>query len=233
MTIFNCKVASIENITEVVYRVKLVPDMPFSFFAGQYLMVIINEYDKRPFSIASIPSQKKYLELHIYASEFNLYTIAVMNKILKNKTLDIDMPYGDAWFRKNCKRPLLLIAGGTGFSYIHSILLAALDEEPNREISLYWGGRVAKDLYNLHELRMLTIEYPQLHVVPVIEQSNESWQGRTGSVLHVVLKDYCSLAKQDIYIAGRFEMAKIARERFCTELAAQKSHIYGDAFAFI
>ncbi|WP_367680193.1 NAD(P)H-flavin reductase [Candidatus Fukatsuia anoeciicola] len=233
MTILNCKVASIDNITETVYRVKLVPYMPFSFYAGQYLMVIINKYDKRPFSIASIPSQHKYLELHIYASEFNLYAIAIMNKILKNKTLNIDMPYGNAWFRKKCKRPLLLIAGGTGFSYIRSILLAALDEQPNREISLYWGGRIAKDLYNLHELKMLTIKYPQLHIVPVIEQSNKSWQGRTGNVLHVVLKDYYSLAKQDIYIAGRFEMAKIARERFCAERAAQKSHIYGDAFTFI
>lgn len=233
MTILSCKVASVESITETVYRVQLVPAAPFSFRAGQYLMVIMDERDKRPFSMASIPSQQKYLELHIGASELNLYAMAVMDRILKNKTLDIDIPHGDAWFRENRQRPLLLIAGGTGFSYTRSILLAALDEQPNREISLYWGGRVAKDLYDLHELRTLMIEYPQLHVVPVVEQSTESWQGRTGTVLSVVLQDYCSLAEQDIYIAGRFEMAKIARERFCTERAAQGSHIYGDAFAFI
>lgn len=47
------------------------------------------------------------------------------------------------------------------------------------------------------------------------------------------MQDYGSLAEQDIYIAGRFEMVKIARERFCAERGALEAHIYGDAFAFI
>jgi len=52
-------------------------------------------------------------------------------------------------------------------------------------------------------------------------------------VLTAVMQDYASLSEHDIYIAGRFEMAKIARERFCAERGALEAQMYGDAFAFI
>jgi aquacobalamin reductase/NAD(P)H-flavin reductase len=126
MTTLSCKVTSVEAITDTVYRVQLVPASAFSFRAGQYLMVVMDERDKRPFSMASTPLQQDFIELHIGASELNLYAMAVMDRILKEKTLDVDIPHGEAWFREGSKRPLVLIAGGTGFSYARSILLAAL-----------------------------------------------------------------------------------------------------------
>ena len=53
MTTLSCKVTSVEAITDTVYRVRIVPDAAFSFRAGQYLMVVMDERDKRPFSMAS------------------------------------------------------------------------------------------------------------------------------------------------------------------------------------
>jgi aquacobalamin reductase/NAD(P)H-flavin reductase len=52
-------------------------------------------------------------------------------------------------------------------------------------------------------------------------------------VLTAVLQDYSTLAEHDIYIAGRFEMAKIARDLFCNERGAREDRLFGDAFAFI
>ncbi|MDC9598038.1 NAD(P)H-flavin reductase [Xenorhabdus anantnagensis] len=233
MTTLSCKVTSVDSITDTVYRVRLLPDSPFSFRAGQYLMVVMDERDKRPFSMASPPSEKQIIELHIGASELNLYAMAVMDRILDQKIIDIDIPHGQAWFREDSENPILLIAGGTGFSYTRSILLAALEKNPNREISIYWGGRELQHLYDLGELQSLSESYPNLTVVPVVEQVDEHWCGRTGTVLSAVLEDFGSLANHDIYIAGRFEMAKIARERFCSERDASIDHMYGDAFEFI
>ncbi|SFN89436.1 NAD(P)H-flavin reductase [Xenorhabdus japonica] len=233
MTILSCKVTSVDSITDTVYRVRLLPDSPFSFRAGQYLMVVMDERDKRPFSVASPPSEKQIIELHIGASELNLYAMAVMDRILDQKIIDIDIPHGQAWFREDSENPMLLVAGGTGFSYTRSILLAALEKNPNREISIYWGGRELQHLYDLEALQSLSESYPNLTVVPVVEQVDEHWHGRTGTVLSAVLEDFGSLANNDIYIAGRFEMAKIARERFCSERDASIDHMYGDAFEFI
>ncbi len=233
MTILSCKVTSVEAITDTVYRVRLVPEQPFSFKAGQYLMVVMDERDKRPFSLASTPTQQDYIELHIGASELNLYAMAVMDRILKEQAITVDMPHGDAWLREEGSRPLVLIAGGTGFSYARSILLTALEQQPDRDISIYWGGRELKHLYDLSELEALSVQHPNLKVIPVVEQPEAEWRGRSGTVLSAVLQDFGTLAEHDIYIAGRFEMAKIARERFCAERGAQEVHMFGDAFSFI
>ncbi|HCD4889598.1 TPA: NAD(P)H-flavin reductase [Escherichia coli] len=198
MTTLSCKVTSVEAITDTVYRVRIVPDAAFSFRAGQYLMVVMDERDKRPFSMASTPDEKGFIELHIGASEINLYAKAVMDRILKDHQIVVDIPHGEAWLRDDEERPMILIAGGTGFSYARSILLTALARNPNRDITIYWGGR-----------------------------------GRTGTVLTAVLQDHGTLAEHDIYIAGRFEMAKIARDLFCSERNAREDRLFGDAFAFI
>ncbi|MBS1204820.1 MAG: fre [Proteobacteria bacterium] len=233
MTTLSCKVTSVDAITDTVYRVRLVPEAAFSFRAGQYLMVVMDERDKRPFSMASTPDQHDYIELHIGASELNLYAMAVMDRILKDREIVIDIPHGDAWLRDDEERPMVLIAGGTGFSYARSILLTTLAQNPNREVSIYWGGREEKHLYDLAELEALSVDHPNLRVVPVVEQPEEGWRGRSGTVLAAVMQDFSSLSEHDIYIAGRFEMAKIARDLFCSERGAREDRLFGDAFAFI
>ena len=233
MTTLSCKVTSVEAITDTVYRVRLLPEAEFSFQAGQYLMVVMDERDKRPFSMASTPSEHEFIELHIGASELNLYAMAVMERILKQQEILVDMPHGDAWLREDESRPLILIAGGTGFSYVRSILLTALARNPQREIAIYWGGREEKHLYDLSELEGLTLKHQNLRVEAVVEQPEEGWRGRSGTVLTAVMQDYDSLSGHDIYIAGRFEMAKIARDLFCNERGALAEHMFGDAFSFI
>ncbi|WP_039055019.1 NAD(P)H-flavin reductase [Enterobacter sp. Bisph1] len=233
MTTLSCKVTSVDAITDTVYRVRLVPEAAFSFRAGQYLMVVMDERDKRPFSMASTPDQHDFIELHIGASELNLYAMAVMDRILKDREIVIDIPHGDAWLRDDEERPIVLIAGGTGFSYVRSILLTSLKQNPHRDITIYWGGREEKHLYDLAELEALSVDHPHLRVVPVVEQPEAEWRGRSGTVLAAVLQDFGSLAEHDIYIAGRFEMAKIARDLFCNERGAREDRLFGDAFAFI
>lgn len=115
MTTLSCKVTSVDAITDTVYRVRLVPEAAFSFRAGQYLMVVMDERDKRPFSMASTPAEQEFIELHIGASELNLYAMAVMDRILKEHEIQVDIPHGEAWLREDEDRPLILIAGGTGF----------------------------------------------------------------------------------------------------------------------
>ena len=86
-------------------------------------MVVMDERDKRPFSMASTPAEKEFIELDIGASELNLYAMAVMDRILKSvKSWSIFLMARPGCV-KTQDRPLILIAGGTGFSYVRSILL--------------------------------------------------------------------------------------------------------------
>lgn len=229
MTTFNCQVCSVDAMTDTVYRVRLVAETVFNFRAGQYLMVIIDKYDYLALSMASTPMENPLIELHIRVSETNLYAIAVMNFILKKRELTIDIPHGEAWLRDDTERPIILIAGGTGFSYTRSIMLTVLLSQPQRKLTIYWGGRDPNDLYDLDYLRNLSIQYQQLLVVPIIEQLNVNWYGRNGTILSAIMQDYSALDAFDIYIAGRFDMVKHIRDRLCKERGANNDRIFGDA----
>lgn len=232
MTTLSCKVVSVEALTDTVHRVILAPETAVHFRAGQYLLVVMDENDKRPFSLASTPEQTQEIELHIGAAEANLYTLAVLERIQQQSSIMIDLPHGDAWLREDSSRPVLLIAGGTGFSYTRSILLTLLSRQSQQSITLYWGVRERQHLYALDELQQLAARYPDLQVISVVEHPCDQWQGREGNVITAVMQDFDSLENHDIYIAGRFDMAKLARVLLCTDYGAIAEHMYSDAFAF-
>ncbi|VFP83080.1 NAD(P)H-flavin reductase [Candidatus Erwinia haradaeae] len=228
-----CKLSSLEEITDNIYRVRLTPESDFSFRAGQYLILKITDSDHRAFSIASTPIEKDIIELHIGASEYNLYAISAIQHFQSTNYVSVDIPHGHAWLRGEKVYPLILIAGGTGFSYIRSILLTALAEQADRSISLYWGGREKKHLYELDMLDELAWRYPNLNVHPVLEYPINGFNGRYGTVLNAVMQDYHCLSRHYIYLAGPVSMVRKARVFFCTERNAQSSLMFADAFNII
>lgn len=237
MTI-KCKVKSIEPLACNTYQILLHPETPVAFKAGQYLMVEMGEKDKRPFSIASSPCRHEgELELHIGAAEHNAYASEVVEAMKKALAEDgdiaIDAPHGEAWVREDTENPILLIAGGTGFSYVRSILDHCISQNVTKPVFLYWGGRDDCQLYAKEELDTIVSQYANVTFVPVVEEAPEQWAGKVGNVLEAVMDDFISLSAYDIYIAGRFEMAGAAREQFTEQKGAERHHIHADAFAFI
>ncbi|MGF1730792.1 NAD(P)H-flavin reductase [Photobacterium kasasachensis] len=232
-----CEVKSVESLACNTYRILLQPEQKLDFKAGQYLLAVMGEKDKRPFSIASSPCREGELELHIGAAEHNPYAIEVvdaMKAALENgQPFEIEAPHGEAWVREDSDKPLLMIAGGTGFSYVRSILDNCLSRGVSQPIFVYWGGRDACQLYAHDELEALAKEHSNLTYVPVVETAPENWQGKVGNVLEAVDNDFISLSAYDIYLCGRFEMAGAAREQFTAEKGAERDRMFADAFAFI
>lgn len=236
--IIECKVKSIQPLASHTYQILLLPQQRVSFKAGQYLMVVMGEKDKRPFSIASSPCRHEgELELHIGAAEHNAYAQEVVHAmqqaLAQGSTITIDAPHGEAWLKEESSRPLLLIAGGTGFSYVRSILDHCVAQQKEMPVYLYWGARDEGQLYAKQELETLSDEYANIHFIPVVEQASASWQGKVGNVLQAIEQDFESLADFDIYLAGRFDMARAAREQFTQHKQANQERMFADAYAFI
>lgn len=230
----NCKIISAKIIPHIVCRVRVKPNIPFFFQAGQYLKLEISKKVKPSFSIFSSPIEKNILEFHIGISRYNTQTNLAVEHVTKNKQILLTMPYGEAWLRNNRSRPLLFIAGGSGFSYINSVMSTALAQVNNRcKIVVYWGGREEKHLYDIAGLKKLSLKYRNLEFIFVVEKPKKNWQGRVGTVLSAVLQDYKCLLHHDIYIAGRFEMVKIAQDIFCNIHHARRDRLFGDAVSNI
>lgn len=231
MNSIRCKIEKVAPFNDAVYQVLLRPEKLLEFKAGQYLCVVMGEKDKRPFSIASAPGSE-LIELHIGAAVSESYPMQVVERLRNNSHIDIEAPGGEAFLRHQSIRPRLLVAGGTGFSYIKSLVEQQIALGQKVETLLYWGCRNPEAMYYEAIAREWHQAHPWLHFVPVVEQAEADWQGKQANLLAQIRSDFVSLVGYDIYIAGRFDMVGAARELF-REMGLDEAHLYGDAFAFI
>lgn len=227
-----CRVSACEQLTTMVYRVILELPEALAIGAGSYLQVVMSEQDKRPFSIATAAGSQRQLELQIGALPDNPYAYEVIERTRQQGSLLIEAPLGNACWQGDSERPLILVAGGTGFSYAWSILQSYLATDKQQPITLYWGVRSEADLYYHQRLQQLSEHYDHFYYRPVVEHASDSWCGAQGLVHLAVLAEQTDLAEADVYVAGRFAMVRVVRDSFHAQ-GLPLSQLYGDALAYL
>lgn len=227
----HCKITKIDDLTPSVKRVVLAPELPLAFAAGQYIQVVMGEKDRRPFSIANAQRDDGLIELHIGANPGNDYALQVLERCETGKVI-IEGPLGEAFLRPESRAPIILLAGGTGYSYTRSILHKLLEKPLEKPVYLYWGARTLPDLYELDELIAVSQQHPNMYFEPVVQEPDSSWTGKSGLVHEVIMRDHSDMSPFMVYVAGRFEMAAVARNDF-TLKGLLPENLFGDAYAFI
>ena len=97
----------------------------------------------------------------------------------------IEGPHGAFYLREQSDKPMIFVAGGTGFAPIKSVIEHALHSGVQRPMVLYWGQRTKRDLY-LPDLPLAwAANHPNFKYVPVLSEPlpSDEWTGRTGFVL--------------------------------------------------
>ena len=129
------------------------------------------------------------------------------------------------------ERPILLIAGGTGYNYTCSILQYLVDiKMPQRVICT--GVYVTLISYmKAREVLNWASEFKDLTFVPVVQFPDDELDGSFWfGACEVVLSDFHSFDQFDIYIAGRFAVGASGM-RYA--IAVCEDHLFGDAFHLI
>ncbi len=232
MSEINCQVVKLEAFNDSVFHVVLRPSESFNYEAGQYLMVKMAEDDKRPFSIASSPSDGDLIELHIGASELQSYPMQVIERMKADGEITILAPHGEAQLDNDNQRPIILVAGGTGFSYVRSIVRELAATKDERDVTLYWGCKAVEHMYLFDEMQALASSYNNLTFIPVVEDVPSDWTGGIGQVHKAVLSDVSDLSGYEVYAAGRFEMVGVVRDAFL-EQGMKIEQMHGDALPYL
>ena len=235
-----CTVSRIAPLTPTVQQVILTPKAPVAFKAGQYLQIYLSDTDKRPFSIACAPgftlNGQAALELQIGGAVTDAYASQALAHLTEhyqaNTEVLVQVGLGEAFWREESLRPIILVAGGTGFSYVHSIASAIANTGIKRPVQLYWGLRHPQAGYAEAELAAWQAAHPEYQLHIVVQEPDSGWAGRSGFVHQAGLDDHASLADFDIYIAGPFAMVGVVRDAFLAQ-GASRAHMYADAFAWL
>ena len=231
--------AKVQKLTRAAPDVMLVElKLPASerlqFLAGQYIEILLKDGLRRAFSLANAPHDDSCLQLHVRLIPGGKFTEHVFNGLKERDLLRINGPHGGFFLRKDSDKPMLLIAGGTGFAPIKAIVEHAIAEKSQRTITLYWGGRGTADLYLLNLAEQWPQTHPNIRFIPVLSDSPESakWQGRTGLVHKAAKQDFPDLSAHQVYVCGSPAMVAAARRDFVGQCHLPENEFFADSFEF-
>ena len=233
-----CRIARLTplapDVLQVMLQLPAVERLPFH--PGQYLDVLLDGSRRRSFSIACPPHDAGLLELHVRRVPGGGFTQRLFGAsdpaLGPGALLRIEGPMGQFSYRPGTS-PIVMVAGGTGFAPLKSMLRHVLETGIRREIHFYWGARHAADVYEEQRVLGWTRSHSQLRFTAVLSEATpaEAAHQRTGWVHDAVLADHADLSAFEVYAAGPPAMIEAMRTSFPRHgLPAER--LYFDSFDY-
>ncbi|QRN04949.1 NAD(P)H-flavin reductase [Legionella sp. MW5194] len=220
------QVERVTPLTDSIIELILSPQHFIDYQSGQYLKILCGE-DALSFSIANAPLGSHKYELHIRHDQGNPYNQPLFAEIKREGRVQIALPYGDCFLNQlHPDRPVLFLAGGTGFAPVKAMIEQLLATGDARAFALYWGARSQSDLYMDDKVKQWQAHVSRFRYVTLL--SGESRE----NVAAVVQMDYPdTLLNHQIVIAGPFDMVYAIRDALVAS-GMPREQLFSDAFSF-
>jgi NAD(P)H-flavin reductase/ferredoxin len=232
---FMARVQKLERFTDDVMRVMLKPldPEPIRFHAGQYINIVLEDRERRAFSFATAPHEAELIELHVKLIPGGAFTTYVFNAMKEGDMLRCEGPIGSFYLREDTDRPIIFVAGSTGFAPVKSMVEYAFHAGLKRPMHLYWGVKSPGDFYMKALAEHWAGEHDNFKFIPVVSEPvpEDHWQGRTGSVHEAILQDFPNMTGCEVYACGSVGMVETVHSAFLQKGMAE-DRCFSDAFNF-
>ncbi|PKO88398.1 MAG: CDP-6-deoxy-delta-3,4-glucoseen reductase [Betaproteobacteria bacterium HGW-Betaproteobacteria-10] len=204
------------------------------FRAGQYIDILLKDGKKRSFSLANAPEDDALLQLHIRHIPGGLFTDQLFSSMKVRDILRLNGPHGTFYLREDSDKPIILLAGGTGFAPIKAIVEHAMAQKIQRPIYLYWGAKTRVDLYQNALPESWAATHAQIKYTPVLSEPlpADAWTGRSGFVHQVIMADFPDLSGYQVYACGSPGMIEAAKADFVTRCKLPEDEFFADIFSY-
>ncbi|MDH4283742.1 MAG: CDP-6-deoxy-delta-3,4-glucoseen reductase [Gallionellaceae bacterium] len=201
------------------------------FLAGQFIDVLLEDGSRRSFSFANAPHDYEFIQLHIRHIPGGKFTTHVFTQMKEGDELSIEGPLGSFYVREDSEKPMIFVAGATGFAPVKSMLEHMFFTGSKRRMQLYWGVRKREDLYMADLPGQWQKEHDNFEFIPVLSDAGpeDKWEGRTGLVHEAILQDHPDLSGFQVYACGSVHMVQAARPSFLAK-GLPEDACFSDAF---
>jgi ferredoxin/flavodoxin---NADP+ reductase len=195
-------------ITDVLMVIKIKPNSPFVYRAGQYCTVSVNGTE-RPYSIVSAPHEE-YIELFVELLPDGTLSPNLC-KVNSGDMINIRPRAKGIFTLENSYDNHFMIATVTGVAPILSMIRDSLHHGLNsNRFYVIHGASFEKELAYRSELENLSRIHDNIFYTPTVsrphDRKNNSWRGETGRVNTIYYKyiDKFSLHRENtvIYACG-------------------------------
>ncbi len=204
----------------------------FDFSAGQFVSFIVNppgseKTIKRPYSIASSPLQKGFIDIVWKRIEGGLVTNYSWD-MNEGESLKIQGPLGRFTMKEPYPKRIAFVSTGTGIAPFRSMFHYLLQTKAPVEIFNIFGNRYESDILYQKEFEDLAEKHSNFQNVFTISRP-ESWQGEKEYV-QFLLKKYLKEAQDThIYICGLSNMITEVQQK-AEEMGFSKDQIFFEKY---
>lgn len=219
-------------LTHNVLRLRLSLPDDFHYKAGQFINVIKDKLTQRSYSLASLPGEDQYLELHIKILENGVVSRWLQNDMQTGDEVTISESHGDCYFTPgDTQQEILLIGTGTGLAPLYGVVRDALANGHEGNIYLYHGASQSEDLYLSEDLHALDKANANFHYIPCVSQGEVAGEQESGRANEIALQRHASLKNWKVYLCGNPNMVEATRKKAFLA-GANFKEIFVDAFEF-
>lgn len=161
-----------QALSDTVWRILLEPAVNLFYHAGQFIGLRHPDGQIRSYSLASVPHQDYFLELHIKRHSEGLVSRWLIDEVQVGDELELIGPQGHNFYQVDKFTPMLLAATGTGLAPLMGVARDALHAGHQSEIHLYHGAASHTQLYLNQELTTLQQQFTTFHYHPCIYAEN-------------------------------------------------------------
>src|SRR5436309_785608 len=185
----------------------------YVYWIGQFISIFAEKDGKRisrPYSIASWPENKDYLELCIKIVEGGFMSNYLYHVSPGTKLQSIG-PLGRFVISEPIRYDTVFVATGTGVapfvSMMGHIWAQGLDE--GHEFYVVFGVRYVHDLIYRSLIEKWEREHSNFHFYPTISRpETPDWKGRVGYVQKVIENDITDYGNKQVFICGLHDMVE-------------------------
>jgi CDP-4-dehydro-6-deoxyglucose reductase len=230
-----CRIEKIEKVAPdvAIVSLKLPANERLQYLAGQYIDLLLKDGRRRSFSMATPPENDALLEVHVRHVPGGYFSGLLFNEFKGREILRLEGPLG-TFFLRDSDKPIVFVAGGTGFAPVKAVIEHALNHDVQRPMALYWGARASRDLYLPDLPGTWQARHRDFRFIPVLSDPlpEDRWPGRTGLVHKAVMTDFPDLSGYQVYACGGPAMIDAARRDFAMQCGLPENEFFADSFTY-
>jgi ring-1,2-phenylacetyl-CoA epoxidase subunit PaaE len=228
-----------EDTVSITFDIPTELKEDFSFKSGQYLTLraTINGNDeRRSYSLSSSPFENEWT-VAIKQVENGIFSTYANQELKVGQTLEVMTPSGNFHVDTSVehKKSYVLIAAGSGITPIISIAKTVLHDEPNSEVTLFFGNKGFASIIFREEIEGMKNKFmDRLRVVHVLSREslgNAIQKGRIDSEKLIKLqKAFLNNSKIDeVFVCGPEEMIHSVKDTY-SEFVSDPKNIHFELF---
>ncbi|MDF1827168.1 MAG: NAD(P)H-flavin reductase [Legionellaceae bacterium] len=211
-------------LTRSLLRVTLTPEHYIPYEAGQYLQ-IVSSIETLFYSIANAPLGSHTYELHIRHMPENLEHQHILTTLKQQGCVVLNLPFGTCTLSALApERPIIFIAGGTGFAPIKAMIEQLMTDGDARPFELYWSARCQEDLYLDEQVLTWKKHIEHFDYIPYIKTAQQT------TLMQRIQENHPQdLADHQVVLAGPFDLVYSLRDDLI-KLGLSPTQLFSDAF---